>query len=525
MRKAARFTCILAVIVLLVSTLAMPASAVSTAPYGGFNYDPYGNPTAAPLGYVPNGTLDYKDMGLSTPLLNPEDFTVYTDEEGVQTIWIADTGNNRIVVLDAEYQFVKEYTAFVDEEGNEYKTIAPANVYLKYSEDLEDTEIFVCTGGSDIGENGKPTGECFVLTATPDGKLVKKFGEPTDAIVKLDDFRPHSVVLDDSGYLYVHVSACTEGLVVLDYDDGSFNTYFGANKVVLTWETAVQQTWKKIFSRSASAGMISLTPTEISNIYIDEGGFIYTTTSTIDMDSNLRVRKLNASGNNILSGDANALVEVAFGTREKVTTRTDTRMVDIHVDQDGVMATLDSELGRVYLYDETCTLLTVFGYKTQGSGNTQAGATFLPVAVDKVGTDYVILDSKVGTLVTYRPTYYIEMLLEANSYYLKGWYIEGEKYWREVIRYDANFSRGYAAIGKSLLEQGDYEGALEWLKTGQDRTSYSTAFTQYRRDYLRANYYWFFPLIAAAVVLFVVLIRLIQKWLGVRKNKNKIKFN
>lgn len=524
MRKVARIARWAVLAVVLVAVLAVPVSAVSSAPYNGYNYDPYGNPTAAPQGYVPDGTMDYRTMGLDTALNDPQDFCVYTDAQGVTSLWIADTGNNRIIQLDENYKVVKIMTSFFGTDGTEHLLISPQSVFLKYNKDIQADEIFVCTGGTKIAENGKPEGECHILTATYEGTIVKVFSNPTDAVIQLDDFKPSSVVLDNAGYLYVHVASCTEGLVVIRYSDGAFMTYYGANKVVLTWNMSIQQTWKKIFSREASVGMISLTPTEISGIFLDDDGFIYTTTSSVDMDKDLRVRKLNALGNNILQGDANALVKVVFGERERATPRVDTRMEDIHVDQDGVMACLDTERGRVYLYDETCTLLTVFGFKTDGSGNTQNGATFEPCAVEKMGDKYLVLDSKVGTVVTYKPTYYIEMLQEANSYYLNGWYIEGEPYWREVIKYNANFSRGYAAIGKSLLEQEQYDEALYWLKEGQDRTSYSMAYSEFRREYLRSNIYWIVPLVVAAIVAFILIIKLIQKALGVRAQKTNIKF-
>lgn len=524
MRKVARILSILAVAVMLISVLAVPASAISSAPYKGYNYDPYGRATSAPLGYVPNKTIDYKDMGLDKALVEPEDMTVYTDKDGVQTLWIADTGNNRVLQLDKNYKLLNIYTNFKAEDGTQYDFIAPQSVYLKYSEELGADEIFVCTGGSELDKNGKPAKECYILSGTADGKLAKVFKNPTDAVIPLDDFKPSSVVLDDSGFLYVHVNACTDGLVVMQYSDGAFKNYYGANKVVLTWQNSISQTWKKLFSREATKGTENLVPTEISGIFIKDG-FIYTTTSSADMDKNLRVRKLNALGNNVLTGDANALVKVIFGERETVSASTDTRMIDIHVDDDGVMACLDAERGRIYLYDETCTLLTVFGYKTDGSGNTQNGATFVPVSVDKLGEDYIILDNKVGAVISYSPTYYIKMLQEANSYYLNGWYVEGEPYWREVIKYDANFARGYAAIGKSLLEKEQYEEALYWLEEGQDRTSYSTAYMEYRTEFLRANFYWIVPLAAAILVAAVLLFKWIQHLLGVRAQKANMKFS
>ncbi len=121
MRKVARIFSILAVAVMLISVMAVPASAISSAPYMGYNYDPYGRATSAPLGYVPNKTVDYTDMGLETALSEPEDMTVYTDGDGVQTLWIADSGNNRILQLDKDYKVINVYTSFVAEDGEKYR--------------------------------------------------------------------------------------------------------------------------------------------------------------------------------------------------------------------------------------------------------------------------------------------------------------------------------------------------------------------------------------------------------------------
>ena len=524
MKKAARLAGILAMVAVLVSSMAVPASAVSSSPYYSFNYDPYGNPTSAPQGYMPKETYDYRNFGIAKTITGAEDVFVYTDQQGVNTIFIADTANNQVIWLDENFKLIKAYTHLTDSEGT-YQICAPSSVFVKYNKTLKKDEMFICVGGSEINpNNNNATGDCYVYTADLDGNVIKKFGDPTDATVEIDNYKPLSCALDNSGYLYIRVQACTEGLVVVEYETGRFMTYFGANKVVSNWQTTMLLMWKKIFSRSASENMRRIVPTELSNFFMDNNGFIYTTTSTADIDPDLRVRKLNALGSNILSADPNALVKTTFGTREKVTGNSDTRMIDIHVDDSGIMACLDAELGRVYLYDRTCTLLTEFGYRTTGSGNTQTGAVFEPVAVDKLGDNYIVLDKRVGTIVVYEPTYYINMLLEADNYYLNGLYVDGESYWREVIKYDANFARGYAAIGKSLLEQEKYREALEWLKTGQDRSSYSTAYSEYRTEFLRSNYYWLFPLIAVAIIVFVLLIRFIQKLLGVKKDKTKLKY-
>lgn len=533
-RLAAKTVAVMGVIVMLVMTAAVPASAISAVPYDGYNYDPYGVATASPAGYLPDGLIDYTDMGLEKPLASPEDLFVYDNvETGEKEIWIADTKNSRIVQLDQNYKYVTEYSVFTDETGKEWPLTEPQCVYVKRNEKEEGKgydEIFVCCNVTVKDEAGKDKKAGYVVTANREGKVKHTYTNPNNPIAEIKDFQPLAVVADNSDYVYVLAYGVLEGLIVYHYESGEFSTFYGANKVVLTWRLLIEQTWKKIFSREAADTMIKAVPTEMSNIFIDDEGFIFTTTETATVEKELRVRKLNATGTNTLKGDENALVDVVFGERETGVLTTggskttiDTRLTDITVGDDGVIACLDAERGRVYLYDQTCMLLTAFGYKA--TGNIPDGAVSNPTAIAQMGSNYMLLDASRGAIVTYRPTDYIYMLLEANEYFTDGYYIAGESYWRNVLKYDANFSRGYAAIGKSLLEQHKYEEALEWLKQGQDRTAYSLALAEYRKEYLRENYWWLLPVAVVCVVLFVMLIRFIQKLLGIKRKAKRIKFS
>lgn len=525
-RFAEKTIAVVAIAIMLAATIAVPASAISTAPYEGYNYDPYGVATASPVGYLPDEEYDYKDMELDVPLNSPEDLFVYNNSE----IWIADTKNNRIVMLDSNYRFVREYSSFTAEDGTEYPLTEPQCVYVKHNAKLDYDEIFVCCNVTVKDENGNDKKDGYVVTADYNGNVKHVYRNPQDSVTAIKDYQPLGVVVDNSGYVYVLAYGVLDGLIVYNYDTSEFITYYGANKVVLTWKLLVQQTWKKIFSREAADNMIKAVPTEMSNIFVDSEGFIYTTTETSTVEKELRVRKLNATGVNTLKGDANALVDVVFGERETGTNtaggskvNVDTRLTDITVNDQGTMACLDAERARIYVYDQTCTLLTAFGYKA--TGNVQKGAVSNPTAIGSLGEDYMVLDADRGAIVTYRPTDYMYMLLEANEYYIEGYYVDGESYWRNVLKYDANFARGYAAIGKSLHEQHKYEEALQWLKQGQDRTAYSLALAEYRKEYLRDNYWWLLPIAVVAVVLFVLLIKYIQKLLGIKKKAKHIKFS
>ena len=75
-----------------------------------------------------------------------------------------------------------------------------------------------------------------------------------------------------------------------------------------------------------------------------------------------------------------------------------------------------------------------------------------------------------------------------------------------------------------LLQKEQYKESLSYLKYGQDRTSYSAALAEYRKQYVRDNFLWFVPLLLACAVAFIKGIGLIQSALGIKREKKSIKF-
>lgn len=514
MKKSIRIFSAVICIVLIASLAALPASALSVAPYKGYDYDPYGNSTAAPLGYTPLKRMTYLDMnvvggtnsnGVENGLNRPEDMFRYGDY-----FYIADTGNDRIVVLDSELKFVRDFTEFSNADGSKsYKLLSPRDVFIK------NDEVFVVCSRTSTDENGENFKNGYIVTADLNGALMRYFGKPDDSSLDIKDYEPLTVVVDNSGYLYIRALGVLEGLIILD-ENGEFVQYYGANQVVMTFALVIQTMWKKIFGRQSASLTIKAVPTEMSNVFIDDEGFIYTTTSTDTVTADLRLRRLNPVGDNILTGDANAIVDVVYGDR---TSFGKSSLEDVYVDENGIIATIDTSRSRVFVYDNRSVQLTVFG-----SAGSQIGSSGYPTALTKYNENYYVLNQNDGTITIYRPTEYMKKLLIADNYYRGGYYVAGEEYWREVLKYNSNFSIGYAAVGKSLLEKEQYHESLAYLKYGQDRTSYSNALAEYRKEYMRDNYMWFVPLLVAGLVAFIAGISLIQSALGIKKKKQSIKF-
>ena len=98
MKKFSKILCVLLALLTAVGCFAMVASAGSA--YQTYTYDVKGKPLYSPDAYTAIKTVGSKEMGLETEIENPSDMV--TDE--AKNVYIADTGNNRIVVLDQYYK-------------------------------------------------------------------------------------------------------------------------------------------------------------------------------------------------------------------------------------------------------------------------------------------------------------------------------------------------------------------------------------------------------------------------------------
>ena len=89
-----KILCLAFALVMAVAVFAVPAAASSA--YQTYVYDIHGMPLHSPDAYTALKNVDSDAMGLETPIANPGD--LITDQ--AMNVYIADSGNNRVVVLD-----------------------------------------------------------------------------------------------------------------------------------------------------------------------------------------------------------------------------------------------------------------------------------------------------------------------------------------------------------------------------------------------------------------------------------------
>lgn len=440
-------------------------------------YNEYADAVNAPSSYICSTVLNGRAVGVG-------DFSKISDIYVNGDIYISDSGNHRIVVLDSDYKLVRVIESVL-EDGEESKLNSPSGVFVAKG------LLYICD-----------TANARVIAIDDSGNIVKKFEKPSSDLLTEDfEFKPSKVVVNSAGSVYVAASGVYQGLLHYE-DDGSFIEFFGANKVEVTASVLIKSIWMNIFSDEQRESLVRTVPTEYAGIFIDDENMVYTTTRSAHES---QVKRLNASGENILvfPGASGSLLQKGYNRNNFGDQKTDavkggikySEIIDVEVDEDGVIAVLDAQRGRVFLYDSEQNQLGIFG----GSG-VQNGYFTEASAIGKCGEDYLISDAVRNSITVFEPTSYMQNIRFALRAYNIGEYAESRKYWFRVFEENAGLAVAAKGIGRTLLLEGNYEDSMKYLKMGDDRYYYSMAFTHYRREFLRENGLWLVPCVAATIV-------------------------
>ena len=418
---------------------------------------------ASPLPYIYDFEIDgmYQKSGT---FKNPAD--IFIDSLGF--VWIADTGNNRVLKFNADGTFVMQFGT----PDGPAKLNAPEGVFVTHQGD-----VWIADRG-----NGR------VVLFTPSGEFVKQFGKPSSRLLVDDQvYQPNKVVIDRRGYLYVlNGGGDFRGIFLLD-GEGTFRGFFGANR--LTFDLG--RLLIRIFTTEVQKKQISKTlPTHHANMFVDERGFIYTVSPLGAVD---QIKKLNSIGNDVYTTGNRKYGEVEWRAGQQVKPQ----FVDVTTDSQGMVSALDFNSGRVYQYDQSANLLAIFG----GRG-AQRGKFELPqsLAVGPNGRIYV-LDANRNNVQAFRPTEFAELLHRGSRLHFDGKYQEAEAIWREVLRRDSNFELAHVGLAKAFFKRGEYVAAMQEYEVARNRDGWSLAFGELRHDFIREEFGWVLPVAIGLIVL------------------------
>lgn len=458
MKHLRKFTAFLLAAFLL-ALLPAPAAKAAEAPYQAYDYDNWNNPSAAPNAYLPARAVGGAQMGCGD-FNNPQDL-FYCAERS--EIFVTDSGNGRILVLDEKLNFKYELSTF--EGGGESVTLkTPYGVFVK-----PDGAIYI----ADLGLQQ-------VIEGTLDGSLVRVLPTPSSDLLPAGfNYLPTKVVVDEVGRIYVLSRGIYQGIIYLE-KDGSFIKFFGPNEVEMTLRRRIQKLWKSILPDKAAASMQSFNPIEYSNMFLSPDGYIYATAAGSENGAALYT-KLNPLGIDCNPPHIRSTMYLYS---------------DVTSSGTGIVTLLDTQQGRIMQYDEgTNNFLFQFG----GIGK-QLGLFQKPVSLVEAGGSLYVLDADKKTITEFVMSEFGALVRKAVDLFDAGLYEETIEPLKAVLRRDSNFNMGYVGLGAAYYQLKDYKTAMYYFGLQHDRGDYSSAWKEYSLAFMR-NY---FAYIVGGIILLVI---------------------
>lgn len=447
----------------------------SKLPFDTYNYDYRKYVHFTPAAYIPFGTirgenLTYHGENIGK-FVSPQDICRTKDGK----IYVADTGNNRIVVLDKDMKKVINMIISFDNDGKEDTFNQPYGVCVS-----ETNQIYVADS-----QNHR------IVVLKEDGTLVKIVENPqSESLEEGYVFIPLKITVDYADRIYAIAQNMFEGIMVFEAD-GDFSSFFGTIKVEINlW----QKFWKRIATKEERSKQQLYIPTEFTGIDIDPDGFVYA--SNIDPTGVQGIRRLNPKGEDVIKKGENKNVGGDLWIAGSTEYSGPSQFTDVVYRGKGIYSCLDRKRGRVITYDHEGNLLYIFG----GLG-TQEGTFSMPVAIEDISGNLAVLDANRGEIICFEVTEYGRLINEAVGLRFDGNEAEAVTLWNRVLELDENNELANTGIGKAYLTAGDYKAAMKYLKLGMNRDYYSIAYKRYRNSVLRENANYFLTGIVILIVI------------------------
>jgi len=490
-------------LIALISAAVLLTSAVSAdEPYTAFDYDWWNETYPVQNGYMVDRVVNGFDLGLENGLKNPADVFIY-DKTG--DIYIADTGNNRIVICDGNFKqtrvkdkftYAADYRLDASKIGQTTTLNKPQGIFI--TEFKGETRIY-------IADYDNKRVLALRETANKDWEVWMEYTRPSSDLYPADvTFNPRKVIADSAGDVFVCIKSISRGAVQFA-EDGTFSGYYGANRVEASFNATLNKLLRYVLTREQMEQRIRPVPVEFSNFTIDGDGFIYTVTEAKSAKQDV-LKKLDPAGNNIFQKQGyDDMIWGAFNQPYLNFKTWKSSIMDVSIDEKGSIYLMDFTSGKVFRYNFEGELMFIFG----GRGE-QKGLFNTPTALETYNGRVYILDGVKNSLTVYKLTEFGYLVNEAMDLFDSGRYIESRGPWEEILRRDANYYMAYIGMGNALLASGEFEEALKYFYK-HSRSGYNRAFKDFRINYIRKNFNLFAGIILGVIVLAFIANRFLKR--------------
>ena len=505
--------------------------------YETYTYSIDGEPMQSPHAYTATAEMSLLQMGVDSISSGIRD--IATDEHG--NVYLVDSNKNRIIVLDRYYQQKAVITGYVDKLGNERTFNAPEGIYVTDSYTADgDKHIYICdTGNAQIVILDEEYNCVDIIYSSIKEQIPGGVFDPTAIAVDLygrifitgsDMYRGIAVFANDCtftgliGAQKVTVSLLDKIWNLFRPESANTDVYLsvGASNLTVDEYGFVYATYDFSIAASDSANLLN-----------QQRSAIKSKTAAYSP-----VKKLNSMGKEIMkrngffdpSGEVAAMLNAPLST-----------IKDVAVGPGGTWTILDSNTQnnsrfRTFTYNSNGDLLFAFGDVGSQLGNCEdpVGIAYQKYQIEAAEYDddgYVtkpaeyeyrllILDNilsqgDIGNkLVVYSPTEYCSTIISAIENENAHKYSHSIEYWQEVLTKNNNFDLAYIGIGKALYNQGRYEEAKEYLEVAYETEVWSKAENAIGKEFTSK---W----LLLIVVLVIVALVFFFKFLGWAKKKNK----
>ena len=485
-----------------------------TSAFASYTYDCWGNTIECPDPYALIRKVDGVALGVGDL---KKVIDVYAKDGFIYLTANGDTEkDNALIKMDEQLNLVSDWRGYYD--GGKFVPFSkPCGIFV-----TDEGKIYVT-------DTSTYSIYCFSVEgngAAAKLNLEKTIGAPSvkDSSIIDEEFVeryiPSKLVVDRTDRIYVVATNVNEGIVTFN-DEGKFDGFLAAGKVTIDPFTKFMK--KYIYTDEQKRRIQTFVPINYNNIDLDASGFIYSTLaasneSTVQAEIKAKkgteqgalVRRLNMMGSDILKrdgymppiGDADILDTMM---NKDASYQGLSQITDVSCGTYGTYALLDNNRNHIFVYNFEGYLLYAFS-----GPDISAGGMKTPIALAQSGEYIYALDSNSRSIFMYKQTAFARSVMKAIQLEKDGQYSAASEVWSDVLDYDATYDLAYLGLGKTAYWKGDYEKASDLFKLCNNKTWYSKAWSELRKDVLAK---WFMPIVMTilGIVVLVLVLKIVKR--------------